>query len=331
MNTQYFPEASAILRHAIDNHLKGQKVAVLGHRRPDGDCIGSQVALSRVLLQNGVDAIAVNPDPATRVLEPFIGDTPFSPFKDFSHDGHVAVTTDCADLSRVGPDLSALFPQPILNVDHHISNTRFASENIVLDDTCATAEILAGMFFDLGLEVDAVTAQALYIGIATDTGQYCYPADYQRLFELSGRLVKCGASPVDAATNLYEQESFARIKLLQKFFDSMTLEAGGKICIGTISETDYDETGATTEDLEGVVDYARSIEGVEIGVLIEDRGGRIKGSLRGKGMKYRLDQVAAKFNGGGHAAAAGLNVEMDHDTFRAELLAELKAQLLAAE
>ena len=206
MNTQYFPDASAILRHAIDNHLKGQKVAVLGHRRPDGDCIGSQVALSRVLLQNGVDAIAVNPDPATRVLEPFIGDTPFSPFKDFSHNGHIAVTTDCADLSRVGPDLSALFPQPILNVDHHISNTRFASENIVLDDTCATAEILAGMFFDLGLEVDAVTAQALYIGIATDTGQYCYPADYQRLFELSGRLVKCGASPVDAATNLYEQE-----------------------------------------------------------------------------------------------------------------------------
>ena len=102
------------------------------------------------------------------------------------------------------------------------------------------------------------------------------PLTISAFFELSGRLVKCGASPVDAATNLYEQESFARIKLLQKFFDSMTLEAGGKICIGTISEADYDETGATTEDLEGVVDYARSIEGVEIGVLIEDRGGRIK-------------------------------------------------------
>ena len=184
MNTQYFPEASAILRHAIDNHLKGQKVAVLGHRRPDGDCIGSQVALSRVLLQNGVDAIAVNPDPATSARTLYRRHSP-GPFNDFSHDGHVAVTTDCADLSRVGPDLSALFPQPILNVDHHISNTRFACENIVLDDTCATAEILAGMFFDLGLEVDAVTAQALYIGIATDTGQYCYPADYQRLFELA--------------------------------------------------------------------------------------------------------------------------------------------------
>jgi len=98
------------------------------------------------------------------------------------------------------------------------------------------------------------------------------------------------------------------------------------ISTGTSSSNPF-----ASEDLEGVVDYARSIEGVEIGVLIEDRGGRIKGSLRGKGMKYRLDQVAAKFNGGGHAAAAGLNVEMEHDTFRTELLAELKARLLAAE
>ncbi len=331
MNTQYFPDASATFRRVLDEQLKGRRIAVLGHRRPDGDCIGSQVALCRVLLQNSVDAIAVNPDPATRVLEPFIGDTPFSPLKDFAEQGHAAVTTDCADLSRVGPDLSALFPEPLLNVDHHISNTRFAVDNIVLDDTCATAEILAGIFFDLDLEVDAVTAQALYIGIATDTGQYCYPADYPRLFELSGRLVECGASPVDAAANLYEQESFARIKLLQKFFDSMTLEADGKICIGTVRESDYAETGATTEDLEGVVDYARSIEGVEIGVLIEDRDGRIKGSLCGKGKRYRLDQVAAKFNGGGHAAAAGLNVEMDSGTFRTELLAELKARLAAAE
>ena len=331
MNTPYFSEASATFRRVLDDQLAGRKIAVIGHRRPDGDCIGSQVALCRVLMQNGVDAIAVNADPATRVLEPFIGDTPFATFQDFEAQGYAAVTTDCADLSRIGPDLSALFPEPLLNVDHHISNTRFAANNIVLDDTCATAEILAGIFFDLGLEVDAVTAQALYIGIATDTGQYCYPADYSRLFELSGRLVACGASPVQAAANLYEKESFARIKLLQKFFDSMTLEADGKICIGMVSETDYAETGATTEDLEGVVDYARSIEGVEIGVLIEHRGGRIKGSLRGKGKAYRLDQVAAKFNGGGHAAAAGLNVEMAPATFRTELLAELKARLAAAK
>lgn len=330
MNTHYFPEASDTFCNVLEDKLKGRKIAVLGHRRPDGDCIGSQVALCRVLMQNGVNAIAVNADPATRLLEPFIGDTPFSPFKDFHLDGHEAVTTDCADLKRVGSDLSSLFPRPLLNVDHHISNTRFAVENIVIDDTCATAEILAGMFFDLGLEVDAVSAQALYIGIATDTGRYCYPADYTRLFELSRRLCECGANPVDAANNLYEQESFARIKLLQKFFDSMTLECDGKVCIGVIREEDYAETGATTEDLEGVVDYARSIEGVEIGVLIEDRNGTIKGSLRGKGTKYRLDQVAAKFNGGGHAAAAGLNIEADLDTFSIDLLAELGTRLETA-
>ena len=159
MNTPYFPEASATFRRVLDNQLAGRKIAVIGHRRPDGDCIGSQVALCRVLMQCGVDAIAVNADPATRVLEPFIGDTPFATFQDFEAQAYAAVTTDCADLSRIGPDLSALFPEPLLNVDHHISNTRFAANNIVLDDTCATAEILAGIFFDLGLEVDAVTAR----------------------------------------------------------------------------------------------------------------------------------------------------------------------------
>jgi len=327
---KYFPEASQAFLNAIEGPLKSQKIAVLGHRRPDGDCIGSQVALCRVLMQNGVDAVAVNHDPSTRVLESFIGDTPFFQFKDFQPDGHEAVTTDCADLARVGPDLSALFPHPLLNVDHHISNTYFAAENIVLDDTCATAEILAGIFYDLELEVDAVTAQALYIGIATDTGQYRYPADYPRLFELSRLLCECGADPAVAANRLYEQESFARIKLLQKFFDSMTLECDGRVCIGVISSEDYAQTGATAEDLEGVVDYARSIEGVEIGALLEDRNGMIKGSLRGKGTKYRMDLVAGKFNGGGHAAAAGLNVEADLVTFRAALLEELKGSIEAA-
>lgn len=327
---KYFPEASQAFQHVIEGALKSQKIAVLGHRRPDGDCIGSQVALCRVLMQNGVDAVAVNHDSSTRVLESFIGDTPFFQFKDFQPDGHEAVTTDCADLTRVGPDLSALFPHPLLNVDHHISNTYFAAENIVLDDTCATAEILAGIFYDLGLEVDAVTAQALYIGIATDTGQYRYPADYPRLFDLSKLLCECGADPAVAANRLYEQESFARIKLLQKFFDSMTLECDGRVCIGVISSEDYAQTGATTEDLEGVVDYARSIEGVEIGALLEDRDGMIKGSLRGKGTKYRMDLVAGKFNGGGHAAAAGLNVEADLETFRSALLEELKGSIEAA-
>jgi phosphoesterase RecJ-like protein len=327
---KYFPEASQAFQNVIEGELKTHKIAVLGHRRPDGDCIGSQVALCRVLMQNGVDAVAVNHDSSTRVLESFIGDTPFFQFKDFQADGHEAVTTDCADLARVGPDLSVVFPHPLLNIDHHISNTYFAANNIVLDDTCATAEILAGIFFDLGLEVDAITAQALYIGIATDSGQYRYPADYPRLFELSKLLCECGATPAVAANRLYEQESFARIKLLQRFFDSMKLECDGKICIGFICGDDYEETGATPEDLEGVVDYARSIEGVEIGALIEDRNGIIKGSLRGKGTKYRLDLVASKFNGGGHAAAAGLNTEGDFINFRAELLKELKGSIDAA-
>jgi phosphoesterase RecJ-like protein len=333
MDTFYFPEETALFTMVLNERLKGNNVAVLGHRRPDGDCIGSQVALCLWLRQNGVDAVCVNEDSPTRVLEHLVPDeVPFYQAEHFDPSGYIAVTVDCADLSRIGKDLKEMFPTPVLNIDHHISNTLYAEHNILISDACATGEILAGIFMDMKLEQNIeiahpLIAQGCYIGIATDTGQFCYAADYPRVFQMCSQLINAGARPADAAKELYEQESFSRLKLLQRFFDSLTLECENKVCIGVITDVDYAATGATTEDLEGVVDYARSIEGVEIGALIEDRNGKIKGSLRGKSKKWRVDKVAALFNGGGHAAAAGLNTDMPYPEFREALLKELANNL----
>ena len=333
MNTPYFPEETALFSKVWQEQLKGRKVAVLGHRRPDGDCIGSQVALCLWLRDNGMDAVCVNEDKPTRVLEHLVPDeVPFSQAKDFNPEGYIAVTVDCADLTRIGKVLAEMFPLPVLNIDHHISNTLYAEHNILVADACATGEILAGMFMDMKQEhnieiAHSLVAQGCYIGIATDTGQFCYAADYPRVFQLCSQLFEAGARPSEAAKHLYEQESFSRLKLLQRFFDSLTMECDNKVCIGVVREEDYQATGATTEDLEGVVDYARSIEGVEIGALIEERDGKIKGSLRGKSKKWRVDQVAAKFNGGGHAAAAGLNTDLPYTEFRESLIKELANNL----
>jgi phosphoesterase RecJ-like protein len=306
--TQFFPEQSQQFAASVEQ-LKGKKVAVIGHLRPDGDCIGSIVAVTRVLKQLGIDAIGINRDEVPANLTAFVGDTPLVLAADFQPDGHVAVTVDCADKKRIGDRLVELFPEVALNVDHHISNKEYAQQNLIIATASATAEILAGFYMDLGYEIDAITAQALYVGIATDTGQFRFPSTTPETFEIARRLCEHGARPAVAAHELYECESFAKIKLLQSFLNSLTMEFEDRVCVGLIENGVYDETGATIDDSEGLVDYARSIAGVDIGVLIEDRDGALKGSLRAKNPFYRVDQVAKLFNGGGHACAAGLNVE----------------------
>ena len=295
--------------------LKNKSVLVLGHRRPDGDCIGSQVALTRVLCQRGVLAQAVNADPVPRTLQKFLGDTPLLKPDEVAGDDYLIITVDCADHKRVGMDLIDRFPEVFLNVDHHVSNTGFAENNFVLSEASATGEILAKFFFDSGYTIDKTTADALYLGICTDTGQFCYSGTNASVFEVCRRLCEAGSSPSEVAHELYEREKPGRIQLLQKFLASFRMEFDQRVCIGIIHDEFYQETGTKSEDAENFVDYARSLEGVQIGVLIEDRNGMLKGSFRAKEKTYRVDLLAKEFSGGGHACAAGFNVEIPFEEF----------------
>jgi phosphoesterase RecJ-like protein len=324
----YYPELEGPFHLLLDS-LQDVPVAVLGHARPDGDCIGSQVATCRVLRAQGFEAVCVNPNPVPRRLEFLLGDTPFLNVADFRADGHAAIYVDCADHTRSGSALKEAFPRPAGNIDHHISNTRYAITNLIDSQSSATGEILAGLFFDAGFPIDAFSAQGLYVGIATDTGQFCYPSTSRRVFELSVRLLDQGADPSAATKELYERESFNKLELLGRFLESFRLECENRVCIGLLDQKAFDDSGASDEDTEGLVDYARSIEGVDVGVLIEDRPNGIKASLRSKDPVYRVDTVAKIFSGGGHACAAGLNTDVPFGEFYSRLIAALR-ELLAA-
>ncbi len=327
----YFPAHSPQFRQLVDS-LRGWPVVVLGHMRPDGDCIGSQVALTRTLMAGGVQAVAVNQDTVPRLLVDFVGDTPWRKAADYQPaTGTLAVCVDCADHSRLGPRLRELFPKPFLVIDHHVSNLGFGEHNFVLPETAATAEVLAGLFFDNKLPIDPVTAQALYVGIATDTGQFRFPSTTPQVFRLCGQLMTVGADPGTAAHLLYERESPGKTRLLQIFLTSLRRELNGRACIGTLRETDFAATGALREDTEGLVDYARAIEGVDIGVLLEERQGAVKGSLRAKDQRFALHRLAQQFSGGGHACAAGFNVNEPLAQFYPRFLAALGEQLAAAD
>ncbi|MDD3179296.1 MAG: bifunctional oligoribonuclease/PAP phosphatase NrnA [Opitutaceae bacterium] len=313
--------------HALLAALPGQRVSVVGHQRPDGDCIGSQVALCRLLKAHGIDAVGVTSDPVPRRLRFLLADTPFVRRDNLGDEERVAIFVDCADHGRGGTKLRKRYPEPLAVLDHHISNDGFARFNFIDAGSAATAEILTGMLLDAGEPIDAVTAQALYVGIMTDTGQFRFPSTSTRVFHFAAELLSRGAQPSVAGNELYERESYAKMQLLQRYLASLKLECGGRVCIGLLPHGVFEATGALIEDTEGLVDYARAIDGVEIGVLIEERGSGIKASLRAKHAAYRMDLAAAQFGGGGHASAAGLNCHDTLASFYPKLLAVLERQI----
>ena len=330
---KFYPEFSAPFA-ALLSAVAGKPVAVVGHSRPDGDCIGSQVALARVIAARGSQTVCVNTDAVPRRLAYATRGMPFIRTDEalLLPADTVAIFIDCADHARAGERLKARFPLPEGAIDHHLSNSGFAKVNIVDSASAASCEMLAGLFMDAGLTIDAATATALFAGIITDTGQFRYNSTSQRTFVLAGRLVSLGASPSEAGYELYERESVGKLRLLQKFLASLQMELGGRVCTGTLEAGSYEATGTTAEDTEGLVDFARCVDGVDVGVLIEHRpDGGVKASLRAKDPLCRLDLVAGKFGGGGHACAAGLNVKKDAAEFRAQLLAALAERLKAMD
>jgi len=329
----FYPELSAAFARLLTS-LAGQRIAVVGHARPDGDCIGAQVALARVLAARGHDVICVNADPVPRRLQFLVPGMTFYRTDEVLKmtEPRAAIFVDCADHARVGERLKACYPEPAAVIDHHLSNVGYATTNLVDSASAATCEILAGVFFDHKLPVDAQSAQALYTGLLTDTGQFRFNSTSRRCFVLAGELVARGAHPAEAGYELYERETLGKLRLLQHFLASLKLECGGRACIGTLPAGIFDSTGSNGEDTEGLVDYARSIEGVEIGALIEVRPDQtMKASLRAKEPAYRVDLIAAQFNGGGHACAAGLNLKTNPENFYARLVAAMAQRIAVVE
>lgn len=304
----HFPSHSKTFAQTVESN-KDKQIVVIGHMRPDGDCIGSQIALTRSLIQQGFDAVAVNNDPVTDVLKVFVNDTPIMLSKDFKPKPQaIAITVDCGDKDRIGKILNDLFPEITLNIDHHFSNTSFAKDNIVRPQAASATEILSGLLLDNDYPIDEVTATALFLGLVTDTGQFQYASTSAETFLLASKLMQLGAKPSYIGYCLYECEPKERMELLKLFLNTLKFELGGKVATSFVNDEMYLKTGALRQHTEGFVDFTRQTTGVLIGVFLEEFQGTIKGSLRCKNDSYRVDKLAAIYGGGGHICAAGFNV-----------------------
>jgi len=280
-------------------------VALVSHVSPDGDCIGTMLAVGLALEKLGKEAIFFNPDPVPRNLR-FL---PGAERVKASLQGlraPVLLFVDCTDIERTGID-KELIPADtlILNLDHHVSNRAFGRWNWVEPGASATGELAYFLIRELPVKMDQDIATNLYTAIVTDTGSFQYSNTTAQTHRLAAELLDAGIDLAHIHHTVFDQKPLAWVRLLQRALASLELDAGGQLALMTLSWKDFQESGADDSISEGLTNYARTVEGVEVAALVREvEDGCIRVSLRSN-CWLDVSAVAAQFGGGGHRRAAG--------------------------
>jgi phosphoesterase RecJ-like protein len=308
-----------------------QRFLLVTHENPDGDAIGSLVAMRGVLEQLGKDAVMFLapeelPLPYEYEFLDLEGLTTELP-ADLSD--RVVVFLDCGNIDR-NPIAGAWSDGAhVLNIDHHHDNTRFGTVNHVDDGASCTAEIVWDLMSDLGVAPSGLVADALYVGLVTDTGRFMYENTGARAHEMAAELIGAGVDVQRIFRRLYEDMPYAKLQLLTRALEAVERLDDGRLTLTWLRLEDYRETGAEESHSEGVIDQLRAVEGTKVAALVRVRfanGGR-KVSLRATDDDVDVSRIARAQGGGGHRRAAGFTTDLDDETVRAFLRDAVDAQL----
>ncbi len=281
------------------------------HVHPDGDAIGSLLAIGFVLKQLGKQVELVCSEGVPSVYLFLEGSEFIKKERDPSATPEVLISVDCAERDRCAlePKTWDIPGLTIVNIDHHITNTRFGNLNLIDSQAAATGEVLYGLFSEVGIPLNRAIATALYTAMATDTGFFRYSNTSAFTLELTSLLVKeYGVEPSKVAEQVHEQKSFNSIRLLGEVLCTLKVGVDGKVAWMVLDQPMLKKFKVENEETESFVNYARSIEGVEIGILFKElRPNEIKLSWRSS-VAVDVSKLAAYFGGGGHARAAGCTI-----------------------
>ncbi|TEU00485.1 MAG: bifunctional oligoribonuclease/PAP phosphatase NrnA [Candidatus Stahlbacteria bacterium] len=309
------------MKKAIDIIKKYNKFLIVSHKYPDGDSIGSQIALALGLLKIGKKAYIYNEDPPTDRYSRFKRiNLIHTDKKDF--DEEVIFSLDSAELNRIGFIKDEIdFTKPIINIDHHISNKNFGDINIVKPYYSSTAEIIYELLNRL-TELDEEIATYLYIGILTDTGSFRYPNTTSHSLRVASKLVNYGVVASQISEFIWFTDPPARIKLLGDVLQNITLH--DKFSIMYVTKNMLKNHGAKEEDTNEFVDYGLTIKNVKATAMIKEReGGILKVSLRSRN-DVSVQELASEYGGGGHKTAAGFTYKGDLRVLKKELEKKLE-------
>jgi bifunctional oligoribonuclease and PAP phosphatase NrnA len=297
----------------------GERFLVCSHSRPDGDAIGSMLAMGMLLRQMGkrADLVAADRIPAVYRNLPGAGEIRHVMRVQSRYDA--AILLECDSLQRTR--LRGLEPLFHINIDHHASGKHFAQLNWIDHQACSVGELVHRLVHAAGMAVTPEMATCLYTTLLTDTGGFCYGGLHASTFRLAAELTDAGADPIHIARDVYFNNPFSKMLLLGRALSR--LQRDGSLAWLWVTHADMVETGAAEEDCEGVVNYALSTAGVEAAVFLRELPeGRIRLSLRSKG-RVNVAAISERLGGGGHENAAGCTLDGPLEQAKIEILEAL--------
>jgi phosphoesterase RecJ-like protein len=306
------------------HHIKEHRhFLVTSHTRPDGDAVGSSLAMAQVLRKMGKTAQVVLGDAVPVIYRPL-------PHADTilhtsSVNGHydAAVILECDSLVRTR--LQGLEGHFLISIDHHATSKPFANVNWIDPGACAVAEMVFRLACAAGVKITPDIATCLYAAVLTDTGSFCFSPTNAQTFDLAKSLVEYGADPARIAQSIYFSTPTSKMRLLGAALSSLHRE--GSMAWMWVTRQDMDRCGALDEDCEGLVNYALSIAGVEVAVFFREiADDRVRVSIRSKGA-VNVAGLAEKFGGGGHECASGFSTPGPLSAAEKLVLGELRGRI----
>jgi phosphoesterase RecJ-like protein len=318
------PDSAA--REVAERISSGRNFLITSHRNPDGDALGSGLGLQRLIRRLGKTAAMQVRDGFNRALFNIPGASDVAITDTLPPDypkGYDAIfTMECPEVERTG---YPVLPGPVVNIDHHLGNTMYGEINYLDIEAPSVGEMVMQLNRNhLRLPLDAETATAFYVSLASDTGFFRYHNTTLRAFQAAEELVRAGAVPGDVSLWINESASRGAIKLLGLCLTTLELTPDGKIATMVLPRHFFADAGATPEDTEGIVNYGRSIDGVLVSALlkeIDDKTTRV--SMRAK-PEVDVQAVASMFGGGGHKAASGCTMPMPLNEAKRKLISILE-------
>jgi bifunctional oligoribonuclease and PAP phosphatase NrnA len=324
-------DAADSLKPLADEIRATDRFLLTTHEGPDGDALGSMLALHHILKGLGKDSVMFL---AAKEF-PLPVEYRFLPLEEVFHEppadlaDRVVVFLDCGNIDRMPVEWLRPDDTRILNVDHHHDNTRFGDVNVVDTEASSTAEIVFRLAGELDVELTSEIASALYVGLVTDTGRFMYENTDATAHRMAAALIEAGVDVNDIYRRLYERVPIEKLRLVARALEKIERFDDGRLTLTYLNAEDYRASGASEVLTEGIIDFLRAVEGTLVAAMVRDKseGASRKVSLRSVDGSVDVSRIAREMGGGGHARAAGFSTDLEYPQLVEFLRAQVQAQL----
>jgi len=317
--------------NSIKKALKEARTAlIVSHVDPDGDSIGSMIAMGMILNKMGVACDFYSQDGVPRIYRFLPGSSEVKNKVTANKKYDLLIAVDASDIRRLGDRVEvADIAKLVINIDHHPDNTQYGNINYVAQSS-STAELVYKLVKFLKIKIDKDMAENLYVALITDTGNYRYENTSITTFIMAQDMLKAGVDTHEITTLIYDTKTIASIRVQALALATLEVSPDRKAAWAVVTSTMMEKTGAKGEDLVGLVDQIRSIVGIEVAILFREEEGKVKVNFRSK-EKINVSEIARRFGGGGHTRAAGAVLTDDVQTAKNKVTTEVLKYIKASQ